>query len=142
MCCDKCRWWKKDDDEDNCYGLCRRYAPSPVMADINAIDYKTAAWSWPVTEDWEWCGEFTKKPKPLRLGGLSVRARRAIKGMDVSTVDEFLALTDVDILQFHGVGEVAYCEISRFQERLSGVPPQTPEEELKAEAAVKAALGL
>ena len=50
--CATCAHWDTVPDAER--GLCRRFAPRPVVGQTGSI-----ATDWPVTEDTDWCGEHT-----------------------------------------------------------------------------------
>ena len=58
MKCEDCKWWDKDLErvKEKYEGICRRFPP--IMAENNENIY-------PVTTDYDWCGEFhSKEIKP------------------------------------------------------------------------------
>ncbi len=59
--CNLCLYWQQDQRAKT--GLCRRYAPRPVteffeMEAEAKTQASTAAVCWPITTEWDWCGEF------------------------------------------------------------------------------------
>ena len=54
--CEECKWWDRRGDRPE-RGECHRNSPLPIHGES-----KVAAW-WPVTDDFEWCGDFEAKEK-------------------------------------------------------------------------------
>ena len=62
MKCEKCRWWDILEPRSD-GGYCRRSAPfAQLVDDCTAL---SPAVVWPITTNYDWCGEFTKKSKSL-----------------------------------------------------------------------------
>lgn len=55
-CCGDCRFWDGLYPLEEGIGRCRRYAPRPVILDVEA-SFKMEA-CFPLTGDCDWCGEF------------------------------------------------------------------------------------
>jgi len=67
-CCEKCYFWKLDDDDEEGErtGLCRRYPPVSVLTDSSVAEWDNANpwdgrfWSRPRVLETNWCGEFAR----------------------------------------------------------------------------------
>ncbi len=56
--CKNCRFFTWMPDYTNPAGECRRHAPRPTSATLNAVSH------FPVVDHREWCGEFEPKRDP------------------------------------------------------------------------------
>ena len=65
--CDNCRFWQDIDPpgSDDPIGECRRHAPQPVTTAEWKQEFRAA---FPLTPDFDWCGEWQQKPEPEELG--------------------------------------------------------------------------
>lgn len=59
--CENCRHWKKTTARSQ-EGHCTRYAPRTLIVDHTIQLAKYAM--WPMTKDWEGCGEHAPKENP------------------------------------------------------------------------------
>lgn len=60
--CEECRFWHSEHDDK---GVCRRYPPVVAATKRQQEIGETFEGWFPVTEDWQWCGEFQRIPLPL-----------------------------------------------------------------------------
>lgn len=63
--CGTCRFWRGPIGSND-GGWCRRYAPRPLtIAEYRDDDVETPSFvrevEFPITEEWEWCGEHEPK---------------------------------------------------------------------------------
>lgn len=73
--CDNCRFWQDIDPPElkqqmgdapyDEIGECRRHAPQPVTTAEWKQEFKAV---FPLTSDFDWCGEWQQKPEPEELG--------------------------------------------------------------------------
>lgn len=62
--CSLCIYWQHDQqNKHERTGLCRRYAPRPIT-EFSELEIdkdgqsNSAPVCWPITSEWDWCGEF------------------------------------------------------------------------------------
>ena len=146
MRCDQCKWWSLLDEQSYIHfrgaGYCLRFPPVIIQSEDSEEELYEWYGEWPKTHGKEWCGEFKKKAIGLSLSGMGNRVCKAVTLLGVTTIDEFLELSTLDILRCKGIGEVTLCQIESAQRAIAGIPEPSPTERLMAEEALKAALGL
>lgn len=62
--CSNCKFWEFNERENSDgidRGICRRHAPAPkatypLLANGETVEF---VWVWPVTDEVDWCGEFS-----------------------------------------------------------------------------------
>lgn len=77
--CDSCRFWVRVDDDDLSgedrdsllvmaddadrviVGECRRLPPQVAVGPSSPVCVRVDASGWPLTNEWEWCGEWQAK---------------------------------------------------------------------------------
>jgi hypothetical protein len=60
--CENCKFWSETGGtDDGLVGECRRNSPIPVILD-GAVDATIRFAIWPATAQYQWCGDFEKRP--------------------------------------------------------------------------------
>jgi len=145
--CKDCKWWEQHSyHRPLCgeFGFCRRFPPVYRTIDENPENEKGGLVN---TFEDEWCGEFEAQIDsiPLPIDDFNSRVRRFLRirereGKPVKTIEQFLSLSDLEILRTKCAGNVTLMDILDIQKRLKGIKANWRKE--KADAAVKEALGI
>ena len=114
MKCEDCKFWDQDFGRmiTEHEGICRRYPPKNSTIEtregecVNDNEY-------PVTAEWEWCGEFKRTGVAMDFDKFSCRTKRALARADIKTVDQVNELTDNELLQLRNFGHTSLKEVRR-----------------------------
>ena len=128
MKCEDCKYVSYDEAT----GIfdCHHYAPRPV-AELPregcpmGSDFTRTL--WPIVNPEDWCGEFEAKEETtlLQPEQYTVLVRRLLRihtknGTPITTVGQFLALTEYDVLSTKCAGETTLRDVFELQRKFKG----------------------
>ncbi len=133
--CDKCKSWDSTEfppEEGRVdMGYCRHHSPSlvygiseplfranccvpPHQSYPESCAYDTASEAvWPITRDWDWCGEFHPVESPTFLSEMnfSIRTQHAFNDGKLRTLDDLLKMSEGDLLEIRHFGILSLREV-------------------------------